>query len=137
MRIITTLDMKRIPVEFRVAAYVAITLGAFASFLWINGDSNMGDGYYFGDKVYALGAPLTSLINVFVRHYGELRPGDDVWAVPAMDVLLTLQLFLWALLVFIARRLIAKRSIRRMSNQLPDPTLASGTPPAERESRLR
>jgi hypothetical protein len=96
--------MKRIPTEFRVATVAAIVVCSLASFLWMNGDTYMGDGYLFGDKVYALGAPLTSLMWIFVHHFGPLTTGDNLWAIPAMDILVVLQYAIWALAIFGARK---------------------------------
>jgi hypothetical protein len=97
--------MKRLPTEFRAAIVVAIAVCTLGSLLWLNGNAYMGDGYFFGDKVYKLGWPLTEIVFAFAKHHGPLQKVDDAWAIPTMDLLLTLQMLSWAFLVTLIRRL--------------------------------
>ena len=101
--------MKRLPIEFRVAIILGVGLASLGSLLWLNGDSNLGDGYYLGDRVFALGAPLTSLLRVYVDHFGHLVRSDDIWAIPVLAFLLVMQFAIWAAVVYAVRKLLVPR----------------------------
>jgi hypothetical protein len=114
--------MKKIPIEFRLAVVVAVVFGTIGSLLWINGGWNMGDGYYFGDKVFQFASPLTAYVfQRIVENHGQFSRPDDIWAIPMCDLLLVIQYLVWAGVIYAFRLLIGRLSSRR-SNQAQGPT---------------
>lgn len=45
------------------------------------------------------GYPLTGLMHWYVGRYGILSSADDIWAIPAMNLLFLLQWCIWGMLI--------------------------------------
>jgi hypothetical protein len=102
--------MKKIAIEYRVAVGMSAIACLVATLLWLDGHSYFGFGYYVGDKVYKIGSPITAVaMSWYVEHHGILKQEDDYWAIPAMNLLFTSQMLIWASLIYGVRRLITKQ----------------------------
>ena len=90
-----------------IALFCAVPFIVVATTFWHleNQKGFMGYGYWVGDKIFHLGAPLTLLMDFYVHHTGPLKPSDDCWATPAMCILFIIQWIIWAqLIVWIRQR---------------------------------
>ena len=99
--------MEKLAIEYRVAVAISALACLVATLLWLDGHSYFGFGYYFGDKIYRIGSPLTGIaMSWYVEHYGILKKEDDYWAIPAMNLLFTSQMLVWASVIYGTRRLL-------------------------------
>lgn len=82
-----------------IGGIFGLPLVLLASIFWLRGDDYLGFGYHVGEKVYSLGYPLTGLMHWYVGRYGILSSADDIWAIPAMNLLFLLQWCIWGMLI--------------------------------------
>ena len=101
--------MKRIPIEFLVAAIFSVVACSLASLLWFSGHSYLGFGYYLGDLIFKIGSPLTLLIFSHADLHGGLGRENDAWILPVLSLLFAAQMFLWSLLIYLLRHFFTHR----------------------------
>jgi hypothetical protein len=96
--------MKRLPTLVKIAALLGAALSGLAAVGWIRGGPL---GYEAGDTVFTLGAPLTTTVfRIWIARHVVLTDLDNLWALPFLSALLTLQLVVWGLSIhFIIRGL--------------------------------
>ena len=90
-----------------IASFCAVPFIGIAATYWHleNQKGFMGYGYWLGDQIFNLGAPMTLLFDFYIRKTGPLKPGDDWWATPVMCFLFVFQWIIWAqLIVWIRQR---------------------------------
>lgn len=71
----------------------------------------LGEGYLAGDGIYRLGAPLTLLMNCYVKwRQAYLGDADLWWAITVLSVLFIIQWIIWAQLgISVVRRMRNRR----------------------------
>jgi hypothetical protein len=87
-----------------IAALGALPFVALATLAWIGGVSSSGansvEAYFLGDVIYLVGSPLTLVVLRFHNLTGHvLTAGDDIWAIPLIDVLFIVQWIFWGQLI--------------------------------------
>jgi len=81
----------------KFAALLGVALSALAAVGWLRGGPL---GFEAGDTVFSLGAPLTTTVfRIWVARHLVLTESDNVWALPFLGALLTLQFVVWGLIL--------------------------------------
>ena len=104
--------MKPRPKASIIAFLCALPFIGIAASYWHLESRNafMGYGYWLGDQIFNLGAPLTLLMDVYVHRAGPLKPADDRWAIPVMCILFVVQWIIWAQLILWIKQRLSRQS---------------------------
>ncbi|MGI8470490.1 MAG: hypothetical protein ACR2N3_18785 [Pyrinomonadaceae bacterium] len=98
-----------------ISIFCALPFMFLASWFWISAQKPSfysNDLYIFGDAIFQLGFPLTTILYIFLLKIfgGNFTKESEIWALPLINFVFLIQWIIWSQLIVVIRRRFKKLS---------------------------